>query len=226
MKPIAVFYHCLFETGSPPEICESALNIVHGQMSQLKSCGLLDACSHLCVGINGGLDSSAIASGIVPVKAHMVLHGLESKAENLTIVEIEKWAPSHPDYYVLYFHAKGCTHPVGDPFRTRWRNCMMRELVENWRECVADLDAGYDSVGCHWMTGVQTPPGQSIWAGNFWWAKAEFLATLPSIYLRDRIKMSGIASAESRYESEVWIGNGPRLPKVRDRVSHGFGGCP
>lgn len=66
------------------------------------------------------------------------------------------------------------------------------------------------------MTGTDTPPGQSIWAGNFWWAKSDFLRTLPSIMNRERIKISGLGAAESRFESEVWIGNGPRLPRVRD----------
>jgi hypothetical protein len=93
---------------------------------------------------------------------------------------------------------------------------MMKNAVQNWRTCVQDLDSGLESVGSHWMTGDQTPPGQSIWAGNFGWAKSAFLATLPSIMERDRIKLSGIDSIESRYESEVWIGNGPRLPKVKD----------
>ena len=92
----------------------------------------------------------------------------------------------------------------------------MKNAVTNWRTCVADLDSGADAVGSHWMVPPETPIGQHIFAGNFFWAKASFLRTLPSIMDRERIKMSGIDSLDSRYESEVWLGNGPRIPKVKD----------
>ena len=216
MKPIAIFYHCLTHLGNPPQLRPGAVGIIRDQMDVLMESGLLYECSEFIVGINGGSESREVANLLLPTKAQLVLHGLESRAENLTLVEIEKFVKTHPDYHVLYFHAKGCTHPPGDAMRDRWRECMMHHLVKNWRRCVADLDAGAESVGCHWMTGKQTPPGQSIWAGNFWFAKSDFLQTLPSIYARDRIKVSGIASLESRYESEVWIGNGPRLPRIKD----------
>jgi hypothetical protein len=129
---------------------------------------------------------------------------------------LEQWLPGHEDYYVLWFHSKGATHEPGHYLSDRWRGCMQKHCVVNWRQCVADLDAGFESVGCHWMSGNKTPPGQSIWAGTFFWAKASFLLTLPSVMKRDRIKLSGLDSIESRYEAEVWIGNGPRLPRVKD----------
>jgi hypothetical protein len=92
---------------------------------------------------------------------------------------------------------------------------MMRNLIWGWKQCVFDLDR-YESVGCHWLTNQSQDFNQNLWAGNFWWAQASFLATLPSIYKRTRIEVSGIDSLESRFEAEVWIGNGPKLPKVKD----------
>ena len=102
---------------------------------------------------------------------------------------------------------------------------MTKHLIANWRNCVTDMDQGVESVGCHWMTGLADGT-QNIWAGNFWWAKASYLLTLPSIFERDRIKESGISDIESRYESEVWIGNGKRLPTVKDYHPDGLGACP
>ena len=93
---------------------------------------------------------------------------------------------------------------------------MERTVIHSWRQCVADLEGGYDVVGCHYMEPPETPPGQRIMAGNFWWSRATFLLTLPSIMKRDRIRLSGLDSAESRYEAEVILGNGPRLPRVKD----------
>lgn len=224
MKPIAIFYHALFFLDSPDNLIENAATIVHGQMELLKDTGLLNAASEFHVGLNGGQESLELARLLIPSKAKITLHGLQCHNECRTLRMLEQWLPSHADWYVFYFHAKGCTHPAEDPLRTRWRGCMTRNLISNWRQCVADLDAGFESVGCHWMTGAQTPPGQSIWAGNFWYAKASFLCTLPSIMKRERLKVSGLDSVDSRYEGEVWIGNGPRLPSVRDY--HGPGWNP
>lgn len=213
---IAVFYHCLFYHGDPPELRYNAAEIVNNHMILLKNSGLEAVADHIIIGINGGEESVDVAKLILPAKAKLVFHGLKCRNENLTILEIEKWLPDHPDFAVLYFHSKGATHKDHDPLRTAWRGCMTRNCVSSWIRCFQDLKSGFDSVGCHWMTGKQTPPGQSIWAGNYWWAKSDFLRTLPSIMLRDRIKVSGIEALESRYEAEVWIGNGPKLPIVKD----------
>jgi hypothetical protein len=158
-----------------------------------------------------------------------VTHGLQSRAENLTIIEVEKFVKTHPDWNVLYFHCKGGSHESGtsySDFSNRWRRCMMRRCVTEWRQAVAELDAGFEAVGCHWLTGMGHDKSQHYFAGTFWWATSNFLATVPSMYLRDRIKESGIASLESRYEAEVWIGNG-RMPKIKDlETTHGFAACP
>ena len=214
---LACFYHCLFMHGDPAAFREVAFDIVREQMEALRQSELLKALDHFVVGINGDKESLDYSNLVIPANAKRVLHGPQSKAENLTIVEIEKWIPGHEDWAVLYFHAKGCTHPEGDIFRGNWRDCMMSRLVWNWQQCVAELDAGYESVGCHWMEFYQFVPRQRMWAGNFWWAKASFLATLPSIYLRPQIKQAGIGAFESRFEAEVWIGNGPRAPR---RIDH------
>jgi hypothetical protein len=100
---------------------------------------------------------------------------------------------------------------------------MMLHCVTNWKKCVADLDAGAEAVGCHWMQGL--PGNQNIFAGNFWWAKASYLRTLPSIFERERIQKSGIKHVDSRYEAEVWLGFGPRLPIVKDYHPGGIGQC-
>lgn len=217
MRPIAVFYHALFFMDAPDNLLERAVNIVHDQVRAMDYCGLERAAEEIHVGINGGQESLALARLVIPTKWKITLHGLQCHNENRTIRMLEEWLPGRQDWYVFYFHAKGSTSPKERlSMSIRWRNCMMRHTVYNWRQCVSDLDSGCDAVGCHWMVPPATPPGQHIFAGTFWWAKASYLMTLPSILKRDRIKLSGIDSAESRYESEVWIGNGPKLPKVKD----------
>lgn len=203
--------------GEPPELIDKAVAVVHEQMAALKLSGLEDAAEEIHIGINGGEESQLLRE-LLPAKAQITYHGLQSKAENLTIVLLENWLKTHPDWYVLYTHAKGSTHAIGSPYgqySDNWRQAMMWHLVTHWRQCVADLDAGHEACGCNWLTGMGWDKSQNIFGGNFWWAKSSYLRILPSIFERQRIKDSGIAAAESRYESEVWIGNGPRLPIVK-----------
>lgn len=200
-------------------------------MADLTDSGLVDACAEMIVGINGGNESLSLAADMFPAKANIVLHGLDSRNENSTIQLVEKVSKKYPEAYVFYFHAKGATRAAGSDWSihaNRWRGCMMHHLVQNWRDCVASLDSGIESVGCHWLQPPQTPRGQYIWAGNFWWARASFLRTLPPLADRERIALSGLKALESRYEAEVWIGNGPRRPVYLDKHPcwHPVDACP
>jgi hypothetical protein len=213
---LCVFFHGLLFLGNPPELLVNAVDIIRDQMRQLKESGLLDAANEFHVGLNGGIETGEIANLLFPPKARITLHSLQCRNELRTLRLLEQWLPGHEGWFVFWFHAKGSCHPPGDPLRTAWRECSMRHLVRDWRQCVADLHHGYDAVGTHWMYPPATPPGQYIFAGNFWYARASFLKTLPSIMERARIKESGIDALESRYEAEVFLCNGPRLPTVKD----------
>lgn len=216
---IVIFYHCYLYGGNPPRLTPNAFDVALDQMNRVRLSGLSDSDSEIIVGINGGDESRDLAHIIMPQKAQLFFHGLESKNENPTIVLMEHYIRRNPgDYYVLYFHAKSSSHDPGTDygqFDLKWKECMMHHCIDNWIQCMNDL-ASHQAVGCHWLTDQGVDRSQNYFAGNFWWAHAHYLRTLPSILGRTRIRMSGIGSAESRYEAEVWIGNGPRLPIVRD----------
>ena len=225
--PILIFHHGLFMLGDPPTLCEHALKIAMEQMHVLKESGLLDAASEFHVGINGGDESHLLAEMVFPEKAQIKYHGLDSRSENLTHVMIEERLKTlDGEAYILYEHQKGSTHEESSPYgqyATNWRRRMEFHCVTNWRQCVADLDAGYEAVGCHWLTGQGWDKSQHYFAGTYHWCKASFRKTIPSIYTRQRIKDSGIGALESRYEAEVIIGNGPRLPSVKNYYSGAIG---
>jgi hypothetical protein len=211
--PIAIWYHCLTQINQ--QRLPAAQAIIHSQMKELETSGLLAAASNFFIGFNG--ETGTLPVTLIPEKAMVLYHTLKCRNELRTLRALEKWLPGHEDWLVLYFHSKGATHKVGDTHSDAWRECSMHHLVKNWRECVRLIDDyKFDSVGCHWMCGEETPPGQSIWAGNAFWATGRFLNTLPSVMDRDRIKQFGLDNVDSRYESEVWIGNGPQLPSVFD----------
>jgi hypothetical protein len=228
---LAIFYHCLFFLGEPPKLLEKACTVVTDQMRMFKASGLCKRADEFHVGVNGTTaESGPLVDDLIPKKARVTYHGLQSRSENLTLVELEKWLPGHEDWYVLYFHAKTATHLPGHndgPFGPHWLHCMMKRCVHQWPACVELLSHGQDAVGCHWMTNMGPDKDQHIFGGNFWWARADFLLTLPSLFERHQIKTKGIGALESRFEAEVWIGNGPRLPRVKDlEPNHRMWQCP
>lgn len=225
-RPIAIFFHCLFSLGEPPRILPAAIQIVTEQVRQMINSGLWDAASEIHVGVNGDNTHPNPAPTLIPSKAQVTYHGRQSRCENPTIVLLENWVKTHPGWNVLYFHSKSASHNPGSSYgqmATAWRRGMMDDLVMNWRHCVAALDS-HDIACSHWMWNM-ADGSQHIPAGNFLWITSDFAARLPSIYQRDRIKVSGIAALESRYESEVYWGNGPR-PVVKQFRPNGGSGVP
>lgn len=214
MTPIAIFFHCVWVIDGSPLL--GAVNIIHQQMGLLKASGLLDACTEFHVGVNGGEESRKFVEAYIPEKAKVTYHGTSSRAENPTIVMVEEWVKTHPGWNVLYFHSKGATHQIGSSGELRsskWRVGMMNDLVSNWRMCVSELDRGNDIVAALWMWN-QCDGSQHIPAGNFLWIRSDFAAKLPSIFSRVRIQQDGIGAVTSRFEAEVFWGNGAR-PKVK-----------
>ena len=226
---ICIYFHGLFFIGNPPVLQTGATKIILTQMDALRRSGLQDAAERFVVGINGGDESKDRVRLCIPKKAEVIMHGLGSRAENLTIMHLWNWVQSLPtteEWFILYFHSKGCTHPPESDyaqFAGRWRDSMMKICVDNWRQCVADLDAGNDVACTYWMWDMGSDKSQHIPAGNILWTKASFVRKLPSMFLRDRIKSDGIAALFSRYESEVFWGNGPR-PIVKTYGTQGLGG--
>jgi len=106
--------------------------------------------------------------------------------------------------YVFYCCNAGVSHEKdrGDGYPD-WRWLTSYFTHTRWRDCVAILDQGYDTVGVEW----QTDPVPH-WSGNFWWANAEYIATLP--LLDDMKKFNagkGIsAKTHPRHGAEFWIG--------------------
>lgn len=213
---IAIFYHCLFVLGEPPQVLPGAEGIVREQMDELIDSGLVCEASEMHVGINGGPESVEFAQRTMPQGVQVTYHGLAARSENLTILMLEEWVKTHPGWYVLYLHSKAATQSfqtVLGKQGTHWRHGMMEDLVSHWRQCVADLKSGYDIVTSHWLWGAADGT-QHIPAGNFLWVKSDFARQLPSLRLRARIQQDGAGALSSRHEAEVYWGNGPR-PQVK-----------
>lgn len=224
MIPIVIFYHCVFRIRE--QWLPDAIPIVREQMRALKDSGLEDAASEIYIGVNG--DVPTFDEGrLFPEKSRVMYHGLQCRNELRTLLLMEDWCRSRKgEAHVLYFHSKGATHALDSDYAismaTPWRRRMMKHCVGQWRMCVAHLQK-YEAVGCHWLTGQGHDHSQHYFAGTFYWVRSSFFRTIPSITTRARIKTSGLDSAESRYEAEVHLGNGPRLPTVKNYYAGSIG---
>lgn len=206
---LAIFYHCLLTGHIMPIETEFACSILQEQMTALMRIGLLDAAEKFYVGLNGDEEAAQIARLFLPPKAKIIVHGTKALTEIPTLAFLRSWLPGHEDWKVIYFHMKSVSHP-GEASYTNWRHRMEQAVILRWRECVAHLDTGMDACGCHWLTPEQYP-GRVIrtpyFGGNFWWATAKYLLTLPPL---------PEDTYYNRFAAESWIGTGPSRPRVID----------
>lgn len=210
-KPVAIFYHTYWSSGEIPCNRDNTIRLYCEQMDTMNFLGLRDTAQHLTVGVSGSEEDFGMAQSIVAWPNIHFLHNKTGVGELPTMKCMQDWCKKHPGFAVLYFHTKGAIHN-GNPVYELWRRCMEKAVLYKWRSCVEDLSLRkLDSAGAHWLRPNQYPIiGRTpYWGGNFWWATSDFLNTLPPIDV-----------TLSRYEAEVWIGRGPRPPRVRDYCPH------
>jgi hypothetical protein len=95
-----------------------------------------------------------------------------------------------PDLQVLYIHTKGASYARRYSHIEDWRNMMMYYLVEEHRACKHLLQSGvFDVVGVNRYL--------RMLSGNFWWARASYIATLRPFTENDK-----------KYDAEYWILSG------------------
>lgn len=109
--------------------------------------------------------------------------------EQVTLAVLQGELAHMPDdTAVLYTHSKGAMRNM--IAEDQWRRSMLWHLVFGWQHCVELLQT-HDVAGCHWRH-------DNHFAGNFWWARAGFLRTLPPVNAADA----------DRYSAELWLGSG------------------
>lgn len=216
---IAVWYHTRLFGGEPPIDPDWSIPLMMEQMDTLKDTGLLAAAQDFIVSVNGDSENQSAARAIADKRARFIDNGADCKSLLKTMNDVREWAMSHHDWMLCFFHIKGATHPY-DGFYTVWRKCMERWTLRNWLQCVRDIEAGYDTVGAHWLT--KEKYGNCVtfpfWGGQFFWARASFLAELPAIPMKPTCR-------QDWFLSENWIGMG-RTPKLKDYAPHWPGPKP
>jgi len=162
-------------------------------MEFLQAAGLLPEIDVFRVGVIGPVE------GVLDILrgAELIVHE-DQGWEQATLVRMRSMV--RDESFVLYCHTKGASRehvPEGrhwaDDIGRRWRRYMSSGVIGKWREAVQALDDGFDTAGCQWLI----RDNRQCWPGTFWWARGDYLKSLPAIGL------------DNRFQAEPWIGLNP-----------------
>jgi hypothetical protein len=182
---IAVFYH-LYQINTWREIFEA-------QYARMQSSGLAEHVDYFHVGVN-----TSEFQSLPDLKIDSVVINSHVESEADTLNALWNFCSIHPDYHVLYFHSKGVSHTALE-FKTtiiNWVEYLEYFVIDRWRSCVLQLQT-HDCAGTEWIPQhiVELNSISSChYAGNFWWANANYLASLDPTFLY-----------QSRHSPELWI---------------------
>lgn len=142
--------------------------------------------------------------------------------EDSTLRILQGYCKDNPEDFVLYTHTKGAfrdeylvdkatgraaPHSLND----LWRGSMIDRLIRAHSPRMRDLEEN-DICGMYWVEPPEVT--RPYFAGNFWWARADYVARLPEL---------PVLTVMSRHEAEKWVASGN--PRVK-ALSCGFDSIP
>ena len=174
---------------------------VREHVKELKESGLLDALDSVRIGIVGSEENRSLVLEFLNELniRFRVTATAETGWEQVTLRKVHSFAKTN-DAYVFYAHTKGAYSQ--DRLAREWRVSMTHDTVTRWRECVESLKR-VEAAGAYWLkSGHEEHADHNFFfAGNFWWARTDYLRRLPPV------------KNKTRYQAEGWIGL--RSPSVR-----------
>jgi len=178
MKKLYVFWHQF--------LINDWRRIVEFQFSKLVTSGLYANCEKITCGVVCGPENvekhKILISNLMYIndadpKKIEFHYTHENAFEYITLKMLQDFSKNN-DAYVLYFHTKGVSCP--DKFgrlkvkKEKKRTHMEDINIIKWRECIAKLNEGNMCCG--------TNKRRKFFVGNFWWAKTEYINTLPELH--------------------------------------------
>ena len=198
---IKVFYH-LACMGNWKQVCEE-------QLEQLERNGFRNV-DVTVLGEKEDVQRTQMICENIKLDARIIFSSPQlTWFEMPALQAIEEYAKQN-EGWILYLQSKGVSNP-SDETKVKWRRLMMRELVENWENCVLQLPR-YDLVGVNW----RDMPPVSHFCGNFWYASTAYLRKLANFndyYQNPRFQIWD-AINHKRLGCEFWIGSAIEKPNV------------
>lgn len=106
--------------------------------------------------------------------------------EGSTLATLHKYCQSVQDEYIVYYHTKGSSNI--SPEAKLWRQLLDEIMINQWQMRYHDIQ-GYDAIG------VEDSGPLNIFSGNYFWAKSNYIATLPC----------PLENFTDRYSFEAWL---------------------
>ena len=114
---------------------------------------------------------------ITPYKDKITVHIAEENYVEYHAIKLLRDLAETTDGHTLYFHTKGCASNHTNDIRIfDWDDLMTYFAIVRWQDSVAKLNEGYSAVGVNFV-----PGGRQHFSGNFWWARNDYLRTLPKV---------------------------------------------
>jgi hypothetical protein len=174
---------------------------VRDHFNALEESGLADALDSFRIGIVGSKENRLKALELFEeLGIPFTLAALsETGWEQVTLSEVYKFSKT-TEAKILYAHTKGSYSQTR--LAREWRISMLYDTVTRWKSAVLALDT-FEAAGPFWISSnaPEHEEHEFFFAGNFWWARTDYLRRLPTI------------KNETRYQAEGWIGL--RSPSVK-----------
>ena len=199
--PVAVFCHNYLKN--------HWADIVTSQVSKLYRSGLYKRADKILYGVQADKDDEyykfldILKTYDVDKKIEVYRYS-KNMYEFPTLIHLQNYCANNPNASVLYYHAKG-TSRAYDLNIESWRECLEYFNIELWRKSVEEFKYDrHDVCGALYVTrfAFLDKVLTNYYSGNFWWASAKYVNTLPNLGLL--IQTTNM----DRDVAERWIGYG------------------
>jgi hypothetical protein len=199
-SPVAVFSHNYLRNHWK--------DVVNEQLELLFTSGLYSRADKILYGVFSDTDESyyeftkMVEHVDVDVKIEIVRYE-KNVFEYPTLIHLQTYCQIVPNAVVLYYHSKSTSRPSEDINLHSWRRCLEYFNIELWKKSVKNLITDtHDVCGALYVEyfAFLNYVFKNYYSGNFWWASAKYINTLPNLSLI-------VSSPEiNRTEAEMWIG--------------------
>jgi len=145
-----------------------------------------------------------------PAPPSPLSRGAPGHTEQATLSSLFEWCGANPGALVAYLHDKGVRRGPEDVtiFLRQWDWRRLHEyfVVEVPQGCVKALGEGFQTCGVAAASLDAAGAPRPHYSGNFWWARCDYVNTLPHPWTFWVDFMDGFISPE------VWIG--ARAPRM------------
>jgi hypothetical protein len=172
--------------------------ILNEQFLKMRASGLWDRTDRIFVGLIGPQPQEFESCD--PKVTVAISESDYRLAEMATLCFLQQHCKTH-HCLVYYLHTKGVFRT--GPGQEQWRRAMEHFIILRHRDCLAALES-HDTCGinfgrCDWC---------QFYGGNFWWARSEYIRTLPDIRTLEPLPA---LEPSPRHIAERWIGENPSM---------------